>query len=279
MTRTDTHRPSAINPAEYEFVGYEYVKDDVWTSAHYREMIKHHMERTGGKHSCHDHAGNCGICGNVNAIYTVLFHHIPTNTYIRTGTDCAMKLDWSGNMDAFKRDAKRAMAAKAGKAKAKLVLAKAGIEAAWDVFESEVFDWEHNTVSSIVGKLVTYGSISEKQISFIKNLLVKITEKPAIEAAKKAIKDAADPVPVTDERIEITGEVLSTKYVDGYAFGSSVLKMLVMTPAGYKLWGTVPSIIDNVVKGDKVEFTAKVVPSNDDDKFGFFSRPNKASVV
>ena len=52
--------------------------------------------------------------------------------------------------------------------------------------------------------------------------------------------------------------------------------MLVKDDSGFKVFGTVPSSISRVSKGDVVEFTATLEPSKDDPKFGFYKRPSKA---
>ena len=89
MNRTDTHRPSAIIPDDYEFVACECTKieglGDCLFIQQQREMIKAHMTRTGGTYSRHEHGGNCHICGSVNLIYSILYFHAPSNSYIRLG--------------------------------------------------------------------------------------------------------------------------------------------------------------------------------------------------
>ena len=98
MTRTDAHRPSVINPAEYEYVAQELIPigrytGDILADCDFlqseRLRIRRHMERTGGTYSQHFHGGHCKVCGNANAIYTVLFYHDNTNNYVRIGSDCA----------------------------------------------------------------------------------------------------------------------------------------------------------------------------------------------
>ena len=60
-------------------------------------------------------------------------------------------------------------------------------------------------------------------------------------------------------------------------FGDTA-KMLVQHNDGWKVWGTVPGNFRDV-KGENVRFEARVIISNDDPKFGFYSRPTKAEVV
>ena len=45
------------------------------------------------------------------------------------------------------------------------------------------------------------------------------------------------------------------------------------------MWGTKPSEISTATRGDVVAFTATVSASDDDDSFGFYSRPTKAHII
>ena len=76
--------------------------------------------------------------------------------------------------------------------------------------------------------------------------------------------------------VEVTGTVLSTKWVEN-KYGST-LKMLVEDRRGFKVFGSVPSALENV-RGRSVSFTAALEPSRDDEKFGFFKRPTKATFI
>ena len=279
MTRTDAHRPSVINPADYRFVSFHsHRPDDYAIALMEQETFRQHMAATGGKFSSHDHGGACHICGNVHAITVARFYHVPSNTYVEVGETCANKLDGGEALDfrSFREKLKRGAAAAAGKAKAQRFLAEKGISPAWDVYTKDSGDtFAETTVCDIVSKLVRYGSISDKQVSFIGKLLKQIADAPAIAAARAAEAEAAAPVPTG--RMTVTGEVLTVKEMDT-AFGYTV-KMLVRAEPGYKLWGTVPSAIaDDIKRGDTVTFTATLKPSDDDEKFGFFSRPSKAAL-
>ncbi len=135
-TRTDIHRPSAINPTEYAFVACDslYSNETSFIRAQ-REIIANHQARTGGVWSDHQHGGTCHVCGAA-AMYLAVYHHRPTNTYIQTGEDCADKMSL-GQPAAFRciRDAvKRDREVQAGKRKAQEVLAANDLSAAWDVY-------------------------------------------------------------------------------------------------------------------------------------------------
>ena len=293
-TRIDTHRPSQINPEEYLYVAMEYAKEDLGMASFLleeRAAFKAHRKATGGNFSRHDHGGVCMICGSVNAIYTVLFYHQKTNSYIRTGQDCAAKL-YMGDQVAFKRfrTACSALRAhKAGKLKAQGFLAEANLTRAWEISEmsfeeaQEAFcpnktglnsrpGFEYKTVKDIVNKLVKYGSISEKQISFLGKLidqLANIKEKYAKQDAERA---AAKDCP--EGRIVIKGEVVKVDTQEN-DYGTREV-MTVKHADGWLVWGTVPSSL-GVNRGDEVEFTASVTASDNDSKFGFYKRPSKAT--
>lgn len=309
MTRQDIHRPSAINPEEYEFVDCIYIgcadvdPGVIFANADAREHIRRHMEATGGRYSSHDHGGTCHVCG-ATALYLAVFYHPATNRYIQTGEDCAAKIDM-GQPETFR--ALRAgvddfRQAQAGKQKARAVLSDLDLDAVWRLYELDrnqdmpalvavgaVIDrgdatpaecarycntTEFCTILDLLGKLIQYGNISEKQVAFLRTLLDRMARRNEIEAERAAEKEAAAPVPTG--RQTVTGEVLKTE-VRETAYGRQ-LKMAVKAEAGFVLWGSVPGSIGAVNRGDKVTFTATLQPSDRDPKFGFFSRPTKASV-
>lgn len=292
MARKDIHRPSAINPSEYSFVAFDYIKiggsGNILADCAYlqeqRRIKQEHFSRTGGKYSTHEHGGNCMICGSVNAIYTATFYHEPSNTYIRAGSDCTDKLYGSaGYSDAafniFRKNIQNALEAHAGKKKAQAILAQKDLSRCWSLYISEStehFKYEEMTIRDIVGKLVTYGSISDKAMGYLGTLLSKIDNRTEIEAQRKAEHDAAADCP--SGRIEIVGKVLTVKtpdWAEDSAFPVSS-KILVQTDSGFKVWG---SRTANFEKGQRVAFRATVTPSQDDPKFGFFKRPSNARVI
>jgi hypothetical protein len=275
-----------------------------------REAIRAHMTRTAGDYAHVDTTGSCQVCGNVQAIYLALFWHRPTNTYVRVGFDCTSKLEMSGDERAFnlfRKNVQNAREAQAGKRKAIAILGDNGLSAAWDIFTAEFpkhledckaagvnsfgddngvenpctcdrevrcreFDaFPERTIRDIVGKLVKYGSVSEKQMGFIATLLKQITDRPIVEAQRQAEKDAAGPVPTG--RVQMTGTVLMVKEYDkprfSYHDSDTVTKVLIRLENGSKVMG---ARFENIEKGETVTFTATVEASKDDPKFGFFKR-------
>lgn len=278
--RTDIHRPSVIEPADYIFVGFECLKiedlGDAQALISERARIRVHMEQTGGTYSSHAHGGNCHICG-AHAIYTALFHHRPSNVYVRTGLDCAEKLD-CGDIEQFRREIKSALEQKAGKRKAQALLAANGLEQAWAIYTCEPRSKrrEEVTVCDITGKLVQYGSLSDAQMRYLRLLVDQIVHRPEIESQRKAEHEAAAPVPVTDKRIAIRGKVISIRTPDYNHGECGPIRMLVQHADGWKVWGSLPAALSEVQRGEEVEFNAAVKVSDKDPKFGFFSRPTKA---
>lgn len=280
MERTDIHRPSAIIPEDYDFVGFECLKieelGDVEAILSERARIAAHMARTGGTYATHEHGGNCMVCGNVFATYTVLFYHAKSNEYVRTGQDCAEKLELSyGDFNRFTERVRDARAAVAGKRKAQAILTDAGLEAAWLWYANprEHGGPEEGIIVDIVSRLVRYGSLSEKQLAYLPKLLDKIARRAEVAAQRAAEAAAAAPCPTG--RVVVTGVVLTTKVVDSDFNRFGTLKMLLKDDSGFKVWGTVPAAVssDNFKPGSRLTIRATVTPSKDDPKFGFFKRP------
>ena len=90
-------------------------------------------------------------------------------------------------------------------------------------------------------------------------------------------KANAEPVPVTDERIQFTGEVIKTTFKDYVlpnGMQTSSQKCTVKDDRGFVVWGG-----DVGEKGDRVTFMATVTVSDKDPKFGFFKRPTKIQQI
>lgn len=296
MKRTDLHRPSAIVPADYDFVACFYHGEPGMNIAEV-QILRAHMDRTGGKFAYIEReSGGCDICG-ARCVNTARFHHVPSNTYIVTGLDCAAKMEIGDPMH-FKSWRKRIAAGlktSRGKLRAQRELEAVGLAAAWEIWEADqlkvrnpngdAYVWppkQEVTIIDIVNKIIRYGEPSEAQAKYLRSLLAQIADRPVQEAKRAAEIAAAAPVPVTDKRVSICGKILTTKLQSGM-FGDT-LKMLVQHADGYKLWGSVPQelinegskIGDHSLKGKTVEFTARIERSKNDDKFGYFSRPTKA---
>lgn len=287
MTRTDIHRPAAIEPTEYDFVGFEYLRVDDLGSAMFlqaeRRRIQEHKARTGGERSAHEHGGNCDVCGSAFAVYKALFWHRDSNVYISTGLDCAEKMECA-EVDRFRKNMRHALDQRAGKRKAQAVLEQANLSAAWTLYEfgqksATELPREETTLCDIVNRLVQYGSLSAPQMAFLGRLVDQIANRAVTQAQRQAEADKAAPVPVVAKRMTVRGKVLSIKAPDYDRGECGPVRMLVQHATGWKVWGSLPSNLADLQRGAEVEFDAAVKPSDRDTKFGFFSRPTKARVI
>lgn len=288
--RTDLHRPSTIKPEDYFLVACDYYggSGEAGAYAEDRKAFREHMAVTGGKFDEQHNNGTCYICG-ARASYVAKFHYLPTNSYIVTGMDCAEKLGIGDDMafKSFRKRIKAGMKLAKGKHRAQEILTEANLLAAWAIYDQAGDDLprQEATIVDIVDKVVHYGNISDGQKKLVASLLRQIAERPVKEAARAAQYAAAEPVPQTDERVKVTGKIVSTKSVETQ-YGTT-RKMLVVTDAGYKVFGTVPAEFMNAVsitgehdlRGFRVEFSARLERSRDDEKFGFFSRPTKPVIL
>lgn len=211
ITRTDVHRPSAIQPEDYHFVGQEVMKiegiEDAMFMQMERERIRAHMATTGGTYSKHAHGGNCHVCGSVNAIYTVLFHHVPSNSYVRMGQDCASQVD-AGIVPALKRfrdSAGQIIKSAKGKAKAAALMEEHGCTEALVILKSIDFRTNRFThddskvpmnvirpasiLLDLNAKLVRWGDLSEKQWAFMARLIDQV-QNASRYAEERAAADA-----------------------------------------------------------------------------------------
>lgn len=135
--------------------------------------------------------------------------------------------------------------------------------------------WVSPTASDIIARHITKGySITEGQRRVLAAEAARIPARTAKAEAEAEARKVASPVPTG--KVEIVGEVVTTKVV--YGDYGSTLKMMLKGDAGWRVWVTVPSALD-VSTGDRVRLTATVTASNDDPTFGFGSRPSKAAVL
>jgi hypothetical protein len=284
MVRTDVHRPSAIVPSDYELVDHfgwmtvpaEYNEDG---DSMIREPYGEHAMATyddGPRVDLWPDLQKCDVCG-ARFVHGAVMTHVPTGLLLSIGHDCAAKylslraLPKRERADRAARRMRRRLAWK----KMRLMLA------AFPLL-NKALKADHHISRDLRAKAIKWGDLSEKQIA----LAFKLEVQAAENAERKANEPDAVPVPETNKRFTLKGLVLGTRSEEGY-YGATVLKMLVQVEAEggvYKVWGTCPEAIwgnseGSVVKGCQVEFACKVQRSNDDESFGFFSRPTKARIL
>lgn len=145
---------------------------------------------------------------------------------------------------------------------------------------------EERIICDIVGKLVQYGSLSEKQRGFLAKLAQDIKDRPERDAlqAERDAKRAEEKAKALDAprgRASAIVEVLKTetKVYDGRGYGygqpdSREVMTVKSITSGWVAWGTVPASCSGVEKGQRIDLTATFEPKADDPKFAFFKRPS-----
>lgn len=284
-TRTDVHSPANFNPENYSYVG-AYDNDPDYPR--HNDTVRQDLIRLVGSSPSARYGDGfqCDHCG-ARIRYVGVFKHIPTGDHIAVGQICTDNRFPLSKVD-FDRLRKQAQ----------LDREACRIREAWDQFKTDhphvnwpLLDGSDNPfIKDVLRKGRLYGNLSEKQLGAILHAFERDAARAGREAAEAANPTPTVPVPVGNG-IVVTGKLVSRKWKETQ-FGN-VEKMLVIvdTPEGqYKVWGSIPRGLHDLYDkgevvtagadiGDTVTFTANVARSSDDEAFGFFQRPRKASVV
>lgn len=325
-TRTDAHRPSAINPGAYDCLGAFYIGgSDAMADAYRGEFPERKLAYLLGLAATEfdttvDPAlieakltdGNwknkesCDHCGTRFA-HGVFYLHRPTSEVVAVGHICAEEtMSLPHRVILLRKRAEKAAAtarktARLADEAAAFRADHADLIAHIEAFATPLADIGefkgNHFYASLLEKLARYGSLTPNMVAAVernieKDLTYRAKRKMRFEMEAKEFK-----VAVVEGRGPISGEVLSTKVV--YSAYGSTLKMLVKDAArGFKVWGSVPSSLrgdhdgwwtedkvwvdatrSEVKVGDTVSFTATVTRSDDDEYFGWFKRPAKATIT
>lgn len=282
-TRTDIHRPSAeeFDPAQYEFISvFDLQPEFPYGMGENERRIKvvNQLLEEGKSFRGNPHGqGQCSHCG-AHIRYAALMVH-SSGTMVWIGEQCLdnrfsltqaefknLRENAKLNRDRMKKDEK---------VSAILANMTPELKAAFDWAISD--DYPSDIARDIAEKVSRNGwALSEKQEAFLVRLHTEhIKREQGRQAREKAIAEGKVQACPTG-RIVVTGKVVSTKWVDN-DFGGS-LKMVVEDDRGFRVYGTVPFIIGDVQRDDRVSFTATLQQSEKDAAFGFYSRPSKAKV-
>jgi hypothetical protein len=282
MTRTDTHKPSLLDPAEYDFMAAFYQGDSPWIGQGYRaEMeiyeaaVEAHLVFNGN----HAAKGTCDHCGAAFN-HGVLFRHIPTDELIHVGHICAANtVGLPSRAEKVRKSAEKL--AKELKEREERKLAAAD----WHKEHAELISWlatvtladdAHSFLLDMHSTIEKWGKLSDRQTAATYKWMEGAKKREASKQAEAETLSHAKPL--EEGRREIMGDVISTKWQDS-DFGGG-MKMLVRMADGNKVWGTIPAAIDSTdLVGETVIFTATVKRSGNDEHFGFFSRPASARIL
>jgi len=271
--RTDSHRPSAIVPADYSYVLSYHLATTVdgWPVAPFNidAVIELQSSSSFAKTGS---LGKCSVCG-AHFIYGDIWRH-DGGEHIHIGWECAEKYEMLVDRSAFELEASRRKATAAAKGlrthnaqlRAAFLAEHAGLE--------EALKTPHDIVADIAARFVQWNTISDKQIALVMKL--------AAEAAAPQRKEIHVPAPTG--RQTFRGVVVSTKSQEGGYGVEYKMTVKVTTAEGTWLaWGTIPNaLLESVPVGEKgriytlrgleVEITATLTRGKDE-HFAIAKRP------
>lgn len=272
--RVDVHRPSAINPGDYEYVGVH---------RNHKATAAGENPYSGGP------AGRCHHCGKW-IVWEVHYTHKPSGNHVTFGYICAGILDMTDNridheMVLLKRAAEneRKQWEFENAARTRLEQFKAEHPDVFHYLNTLDPDTDDYFLKNIRFNLQKWGSLWPKQVDAVRRVKAAKEARAQREAQEAAQLANAPALQAGVQQIE--GEIISTRWDQGYT-GESVLKMLVRLDNGNKVFGTAPAKIrqhanhdENAMKGLKVSFIAEVKPKIGEDHFGYYKSPKQVKVV
>jgi len=287
MTRTDTHKPSLLDPAEYVFVTAFYQGDSPWIARAYRPEMEEYeqaLEEFSVFEGNHAAKGTCDHCGAAFA-HGVLFYHTVSTELVHIGHICASNTVGLPDKAAAarKRAEKQAEEMKEREERRER-------NQGWRDENADLVTWLesltgeiHSFLQDMKNDLAKWGKLTDRQAAAVEKWRAREIEFQAKKAERERKQaERGEIEPLAEGRYALAGEVLSVKFQDGY-YGEQV-KMLVELGDGNRVWGTVPRAIlpafdIDALKGRTVKLTATVKRSDKDEHFGYFSRPSGASVT
>jgi len=268
-----------LDPTDYTYIdSFDAYpdEDDVWFASygpHPSTLLE------GSSTSIWGESGQCDHCG-ARIRYVVVMKHEPTDSYMAIGEQCyAERFHGFDSKVAKDIDRLRKRAA-AGRALAKVRKAvDEWLEADPDNLKAVEYaeaNREGNYFyTDLLRKLKQYGPWSVGQRDAVLKGIVRDAER----AAREAERETEVKAPCPTGKVTVTGEVIKLDTQDGYLPGDIRYVMTVKDDTGFLVWGTRPSALSRVEKGDRVTFSATVEQSDRDECFGFYKRPTKASVL
>jgi len=268
--RSDAHRPSELDPEDYEWVGaYDnspepgsfigpgndfevapgvMVHGTNYANAEYRYL---HGLIESSPSARYGDGFQCDHCG-ARIRYVAVYRQKSTGDHIAVGETCAdgrlsldkatfQRLRKAAELDRKKQARKKAAReclAGIDDPTVRTLLDRDVDRTAMDQETRSVY--EHDIVSDIRSRLWQYGSCSEKQAALVRRIFDEATE-PLVPPPPSV------PVPVGTHPVE--GTIRTMRWVDNQWGGSVKMLVEVETPAGnYKVWGTLPAALRDLYR-------------------------------
>ena len=270
--RTDIHRPSVIDPKDYDLIGYDYLGSSIEmieaTKDDRKEIKEFCITRGVSYEDCLDKlTSQCQCCG-AHALYYGVFYHRPSNVIVWLGHICAYKMGLvkKGDFVQYRKGLNTRIVHIQNVEKARKFCVEQGINIE-RFAQVDGGSWEQKTLKTMWFNLIQYHTLTEKQVAFCKKLIDKVDNPIVVEEKHRDV--------AIDGRHEVSGKVLGFKEQESQ-FGIT-LKALIETDKGWKLYVTVPSGAE-WQKEDLVKIVVTVEVSKDDPYFAFGKRPKLVKV-
>lgn len=277
MTNTNTatinrHSPGNFDPADYSYVGafYQGYSEDFQHAydPEHQELAARLGEDWADQVTTHRNGG-CTSCG-AHFDHGVVVRHA-TGELITIGHTCGEAFNLPDLAAKARRKAERAAAAAAKRRELAETRAR--------VIASHAIGWALTLDHYILRDIARSDwPPTPRQAELVEKIMWDVLAE-RMSTPDESDEPAPTPVPVTGDRVEVTGKIVSIKErVNDYS-GYTEWKMVVVDDRGFRVWGTLPSSIDDAEIGQRVAFSAKIQRSDGDETFGFFKRPTKARCV
>lgn len=274
--RTDSHRPAAIVPADYEYVlsyngatssgGWPIPSFGINCELDRRWEEKDSEGKTVIHNGKHNENGQCCVIGLLHVakvafagigatckcsvcgaafIYGDVWKHVPTGEHIHLGHTCAAKYSLLADRSAYELQLGRLQAAAA-----KEIIKAKNLEERQAFLDGNpglevALQTDHPIVKDISARFQEYRKLSDKQVTLVLKLAAE-ANKPAEEKEKLVA------APAVAGRLTFEGTIVSAKVTDGYYGTAYKFTVKVVTPEGNWLaWGTCPrTLVDSCTNTD-----------------------------
>lgn len=281
------HKPATFDPAAYEYIGMIYTGPRGGETG--IPIISPYEIEQRRQIAANPYAGNFkekGTCDHCGAYfhYGAIFQH-SNGDMIVVGHICA---DVAFGHDSRRRyDNARIRREIAGYRKRGRIANQAADFLQRHPGLEEALQCNALISRDLLGKLMTYGSLSDKQVALAMRIPDQVREEREQVLKRESAPDWQG------GRQDVTATIVTTKWREN-DYGDC-LKMLIRLDDGRKAWGSVPNLLTSVpderepgynrprtieeYKGLRIAFSATVEPSRDDLKFAYFKRPSKTRIL
>jgi hypothetical protein len=282
--RTDIHRPSAINPADYDYVGsfiadppYSYDGDLLCDPSELADYPQEHLDGasyyellcdatspdraypyTHSSKMVLGYREKCDHCG-ASLRYVAVYRHRPSGQFIATGHDCADNtMEWSDRRSLDLARQKKAMDA-ARKSNAEEEERRYNIERTNALFPEAVtllmnYEGHNSFIQDVASRFTRWGTtkrITDGDYSAQEKVMAAVLKAHVRDEQRAEEKAKAADVP--EGRITVEGEVLSVKEKVDYYGNFERLVMTVKADDGWVVWGTVPRALTEIKNPNAAE--------------------------